>query len=319
MTNQAYWLGHWEIVDGWHRAASLPDEIRSVTADDVRRVAQRYLLPERRTVGWLEPLASEAAAVGSPVCRRSALRASGGVGSERSAFGCGSGARSVSSGGSRQWHSGAWPGAAAEPLFRASDARSGRCGLRDYPEESGIAFLTARSLQRGSGGRSFEEINTRLDELGGSITVDAGREFVEARIRGLREDFPELVEMLAHALQRPDFPAAEVDKVRAEQLGAIAEADNDTRATADRLLRRSVYPEPNPFGRRVLGTSEIVATTRSRRGCRLSRTSVQPERRHDCGRRRRSGSLRVARRDAVVRVRFLGRFPTSRRSRESAW
>jgi zinc protease len=47
--------------------------------------------------------------------------------------------------------------------------------------------------------------------------------------------------------------------VRAEQLGAIAEADNDTRATADRLVRRSVYPEPNPFGRRVLGDSDIVA------------------------------------------------------------
>jgi zinc protease len=51
-----------------------------------------------------------------------------------------------------------------------------------------------------------------------------------------------------------------VDKVRSEQLGAIAEGDNDTRTTADRLLRRSVYPEPNPLGRRVLGTGAIVAT-----------------------------------------------------------
>jgi zinc protease len=132
--------------------------------------------------------------------------------------------------------------------------------VHELPEESGIAFLTARSLQRGSSGRSFDEINTRLDELGASITVDAGREFVEARVRGLRDDFPELVQMLAHALQRPDFPPVEVDKVRSEQLGAIAEADNDTRTTADRLLRRCVYPEPNPFGRRVLGNREIVAT-----------------------------------------------------------
>ncbi len=66
MTNQAYWLGLWEIVDGWNRAVSLPDEIRSVTAEDVRRVAQRYLLPERRTVGWLVPQASEVTAAGSP-------------------------------------------------------------------------------------------------------------------------------------------------------------------------------------------------------------------------------------------------------------
>ena len=259
MTNQAYWFGHWEIVDGWHRATSLPDEIGGVTADDVRRVAQRYLLPERRTVGWLEPLASEAPAVGSPAAAalRFAPPTAWGLSGPHLATRAGQGAfrRAVLANGI--------------PVLGQERPQSRSFALRlrvpagavyeDHPEESGIAFLTARSLQRGSGGRSFDEINRRLDELGGSITVDAGREFVEARVRGLREDFAELVDMLANALQRPDFPAAEVNKVKAEQLGAIAEADNDTRATADRLLRRSIYPEPNPFGRRVLGDNEIVA------------------------------------------------------------
>src|SRR5215208_6800221 len=59
MTNQAYWLGLCEIVDGWERAISLPDEIRSVTAEDIQRVAQQYLIPERRTVGWLEPISRD--------------------------------------------------------------------------------------------------------------------------------------------------------------------------------------------------------------------------------------------------------------------
>ena len=259
MTNQAYWFGHWEVVDSWHRATSLPDEIRSVTADDVRRVAQRYLLPERRTVGWLEPLAGEAAAVGSPAVAglRFAPPRAWGLSGPHPATRLGHEAfrRAVLSN--------------DIPVLGQERPQSRSFALRvrvragviyeDHPGESGLAFLTARSLQRGSGGRSFDEINTRLDELGGSITVDTGRQFVEARVRGLREDFAELVDMLANALHRPDFPAAEVNKVRAEQLGAIAEADNDTRATADRLLRRSIYPEPNPFGRRVLGQSEIVA------------------------------------------------------------
>ncbi len=55
VTNQAYWLGQWDIVDSWRRAELLPDEIRSVSAEDVQRVASEYLLPERRTVGRLEP------------------------------------------------------------------------------------------------------------------------------------------------------------------------------------------------------------------------------------------------------------------------
>jgi zinc protease len=208
-------------------------------------------------VGWLEPLASEAAAVGSPSAAglRYAPPTAWGLSGPRAGAGHGAFRRAVLPNGI--------------PVLGQERSQSRSFALRvrvpagviyeEHSEESGVAFLTARSLLRGSGGRSFDQINTRLDELGGSITVDAGREFVEARIRGLREDFPELVDMLAQALQRPVFPAVEVDKVRAEQLGAIAEADNDTRATADRLLRRSIYPEPHPFGRRVLGTSEIVA------------------------------------------------------------
>ena len=259
MTNQAYWFGQWEIIDGWHRAATLPDEIRRVTADDVQRVAQQYLLPERRTVGWLEPKAGDGAATDAPYAAGLGFAppTAWGLNGPHSSAGGRGGAfrRAVLSNGI--------------PVLGQERPQSRSFALRvrvpagvvyeKYPEESGIAYLTARSLQRGSAGRSFEEISTRLDELGGSITVDAGREFVESRVRGLREDFPELVDMLAQALRRPDFPAVEVDKVRSEQLGAIAEADNDTRATADRLLRRSIYPEPNPLGRRVLGNSDIVA------------------------------------------------------------
>src|SRR5215212_8537167 len=259
MTNQAYWLGLCEIVDSWERAASLPDEIRSVTAEDIQRVARQYLLPERRTVGWLEPLSSDSAAGTSAVedARHFAPPTAWGLNGPRSSadterveFQRAVLANDIAVLGQERPRSQSFALRLRVPAGTIYELR----------EESGIAFLTARSLQRGSSGRSFDEISTRLDELGGSMTVDAGREFVEARLRGLRDDFQEWIQLLADALQRPDFPAVEVAKVRSEQIGAIAEADNDTRATADRLLRRSVYPEPNPFGRRVLGNREMVAT-----------------------------------------------------------
>jgi zinc protease len=55
VTAQAYWLGFSEIVadtgwlDDWFAL------LNRVTMEDVRRVAQRYLRPERQTVGWYLP------------------------------------------------------------------------------------------------------------------------------------------------------------------------------------------------------------------------------------------------------------------------
>jgi zinc protease len=258
VTNQAYWLGQWEIVDSWTRARSFLDEIRSVTAGDVQRVAREYLLPDRRTVGWLLP--------DEGIGQQSLDTVSQAAFFPPYAWGI-AGPRSKSSDSSS--------GLRRELLANGipvlgqdrPDSRSVSLRVRvsagsiyEGDDESGIAHLAARSALRGSGGKSFEEISTRTDELGSSISVDAGRQFVEARVRCLRDDLPEMTALLATTLLQPDFPAEEVERVKVEQLGSISEADNDTRAVADRLLRRGIYPVPNPLGRRVLGTEESVST-----------------------------------------------------------
>lgn len=55
VTNQAMQLGMWETLDSYQRVETLLDELASVTADDVRRVAQTYLIERRRSVGYFIP------------------------------------------------------------------------------------------------------------------------------------------------------------------------------------------------------------------------------------------------------------------------
>jgi zinc protease len=257
VTNQAYWLGQWDIVDTWQRALSLPDEIRAVTAADVQRVADRYLAPERRTVGWLEPSSEggEDEPIGEPAAAIYPV-AAWGIGGPRS------NARAASGEFERQLlPNGMVVLGQDRPQSRsvAVRLRLPAGSIHESADNAGIAYLTARASLRGSSGRTFEEINALTDDLGSSISVDAGRQFVEARIRCLRDDLPVMVDLLAHALREPDFPDEEIARVKAEQLGAIAEGNKDTRATADRIMRRAVYPSPNPLGRRVLGTDESVS------------------------------------------------------------
>jgi zinc protease len=63
VTNQALLIGMWEVIDSYRRADTLLDELAAVQAEDVQRVAQKYLTPRRRIVGHFIPtVASESAA-----------------------------------------------------------------------------------------------------------------------------------------------------------------------------------------------------------------------------------------------------------------
>ena len=55
VTNLAHQLGYFQTVSSLETYAALPERIRTVTTDDVSRVAGSYLAPTNRTVGWFEP------------------------------------------------------------------------------------------------------------------------------------------------------------------------------------------------------------------------------------------------------------------------
>jgi zinc protease len=48
-------LGYYEMVGGWRLVDSYLDNMRKVTREDLRRVAQKYLQRDNRTVGTLIP------------------------------------------------------------------------------------------------------------------------------------------------------------------------------------------------------------------------------------------------------------------------
>ena len=55
VSNQAHYLGMYEIASTWRAFETYLDDLVQVTADDVARVAATYLVPSNRTVGWFVP------------------------------------------------------------------------------------------------------------------------------------------------------------------------------------------------------------------------------------------------------------------------
>lgn len=263
VTNQAFWLGQMEIVDSYRRADGLIDEIEQVTADDVRRVASTYLVPENRTVGWLLPSGDggggeaeeELAAVvpvkwwgiGGPDAS-APISARRRAPFERAELGNGIVVLGQVQAGD--------PAVAIRVRVEAGAAL-------DPTGQPGLAAITARTLTRGTPALSFEAFNETTDSLGATVSVDPGRTFVEVHVRSLAEDVQTLLELVSDILRRPTFPADEVEKVRQELITSVKEQDNDTRAAADRTLRRLIYPEGHPYRHRTLGeVASLSALTR---------------------------------------------------------
>ncbi len=261
VTNRAFWLGHMEIVDTHRRAASLIGELEKITPDDIQRVAQTYLRPETRTVGWLVP---EGEGGGATTDEEDAAAAA----LHRRWFLNPSSATSVNA---RSWRA---PferrelpnGTVVLGQARPDDPsvfmrlRFAAGAVHDTDDRAGLAAFTARMLSRGTATRSFARFNEETDNLGATVGFETGRLFVEVAIRSLREDLPALLDLTADVLRHPTFPNEEIEKVRQELLTAIREQDNDTRSSADRVLRRLLYPAGHPYARRAGGERETVST-----------------------------------------------------------
>lgn len=260
VTNQAFWLGQMEIVDSYRRVDGLLGEIEQVTPEDVRRVAQTYFQPDQRTVGWLLPTERG----GGGADERETM-ANAAVPKLWSVYGAGSDGAGQDATGTAGFTRAELPGGAvlltqARQNDPAVYARFRvEAGTVAEPEgQDGLAAFTARMLQRGQEGRTFEQLNELTDGLGASLSVDAGRRFVDAGLRCLREDLPELIGVVASILRRPTFPDEEIERVRQQILTGIREADDDTRSVADLTLRRMLYPLDHPNAQRVSGEMATV-------------------------------------------------------------
>lgn len=266
VTNQAFWLGQMELVSDYSRATSFIDEIERVTPADVQRIAQTYLTRRNRTVGWLIPDASGGGAA-EPEEARAAVVRYWGIHGPNAPLAAPAAARAPFE--RRVLSNGIVLLGQAQPddpslVLRF---RTGAGSASDPAGKEGIAALTARSLSRGTATRTFEQINELTDSLGASLSVDPGQISTELRLRFLREDTETAIALAGDILRNPAFPSTEVDKVRAEILAAIREQDDDTRSSADRAMRRLLYPEGHPLRHRVLGESDSIS--------RLSQADLQ--------------------------------------------
>ena len=143
-------------------------------------------------------------------------------------------------------------------------------------ELAGSANLLAEMLDHGTKKLKKLELAARVEDLGASLATFGGRNTCGLKVRCLKADLPALFELSADCFLNPAFPADELEKVREEVLVQIEEQDEDLFALNSKLLRPLLYGA-HPYGRPVLGMKESVRKASAADLARLHAAWFRPE------------------------------------------
>lgn len=130
--------------------------------------------------------------------------------------------------------------------------------IAEADDRSGVATLVTGLLESGTEDLTADQIAERTDDLGLSLETGTGWDTAQIGFSALRARMTEGLELLAAMVLRPTFPRAEVDRLRAEQVGTLANRRADPSGLAGELFNLYTYAPGTPFTRPLGGTAESM-------------------------------------------------------------
>lgn len=262
--NEAIAVGDWRLY------YTFPKAVQEVTAADVRRVAQTYLQPTRRTTGWFVPQRPEATG-GDPVAQLS-LEMFGPALFYQAAdhagvlpgtlFGI---ASSVDASPAREALA---PGSTMGFASRANqreingiEVTTVPTGVRDVVTFMGsfaagdifspdanptVAAVTAELLDDGTLRHDKFALAAKLEAVGAELSFGTGAFTMTFEGRCLAKDLPMVLDVLAEQLREPVFPVEELEKAKVRLASGLRQQLDDVDTRADIALRSTLFPADHP-------------------------------------------------------------------------
>ncbi|MCB9650393.1 MAG: insulinase family protein [Deltaproteobacteria bacterium] len=268
-------LGYFELVAGdVDFEVEYYEAIRRVTAEDVRRVACKYLGVEQLSVAALMPTAH------APNLDEAAVRATvesviaelaGEYATPRIEPGPLGVAKVLLENGATLL--------VLEddsvPLVSVRAAAQGGL-LAETDRDNGVTHLTGELVVRGTERYSADQIIQETDAMAGGLTGQSGRNSLGLRGDFLKESWERGFELFASCLLEPVVPQEELDKEKQNQLEDIQSRKDSLSALAFEQLARTLFGA-HPYHLPVLGTEESVGALTREDVLRTFRTQLRPD------------------------------------------
>ncbi len=124
-------------------------------------------------------------------------------------------------------------------------------------ETAGINTLLAECLLKGTTNKSAAQIADTLENLGGSISTEAGNNTLTIQARALSEDTETMLELLAEILLHPTLPQDAINTEKEAIIADILEQMEDPAALAFRHLRQLCFGDIS-YGTHPDGTEHSI-------------------------------------------------------------
>jgi zinc protease len=133
--------------------------------------------------------------------------------------------------------------------------------LVDTPETAGRSKLVGEMLDQGTAQHTAAQIAEYFDSIGGHLNFTAGRNTVYGSMTTLRDDFSQAAALFAECFLRPSFPEEQFRKIKQLALGAISRRADDPQQEAFELFYDRI-PATSPFHVLQGGKKETVEKLR---------------------------------------------------------
>ena len=271
MSGQAGTLGYFELMrGGFERVQSYIDEFAAIDADQVAQAAREHLRPENLTLVLQLP-------EGAPAPDQAALsKLAQEAHAQALAVAPAQGSAAASA---AQPEAGPRPDNASDGQARKETLPNGLTVIvkpahelplvemvlaapggqaAETPQDAGSRQLWASCLTRGAAGRSFQELSAILEDMAAGMGGFSGKSSGGLTASFLAQDWRRGLELLAEVWLRPDFPAAEVARAKAEQAAALRAQMDEPVARAFNAFRPLLYGD-HPYAMNPLGSTESLA------------------------------------------------------------
>jgi zinc protease len=124
--------------------------------------------------------------------------------------------------------------------------------------KEGLASLAANLLEEGTTSRTTMQLAGDLAEIGSALDASGGLESTTIGLTTLSRHLNRGLDLFADAVLHPTFPEKELERLKLERLAHLKARADDPEETAAVVFPRLVYGPEHPYGRPNLGTPGSV-------------------------------------------------------------